>query len=240
MTEARPVANELEALLAVQADDDVVDALDARLRALDPRLAALEERRQALLTDIARLEGVAEAEERKQRELERRVADHRQRQERNLAHLDVVKRMKEATAAMAQVEQAKRLLIEEEHELQGIVRRVADTHAAIATRRAALATLEEEQASEREVIAGERSGIETELAGARAKREETARHVARPLLAKSERIRGRLRAQAVYQLRGPSCAHCDTAIPLHRRSEMQRTGGIEVCEACGVLLYASV
>ena len=44
--------------------------------------------------------------------------------------------------------------------------------------------------------------------------------------------------QALFALRGPSCGHCDTAIPLQRRNIMAGTGQIEVCEACGVLLYA--
>ena len=61
----------------------------------------------------------------------------------------------------------------------------------------------------------------------------------RDLLAKYERIRGRKGQQAVYPLRGPSCGHCDTAIPLQRRNQMVNSGNIEVCEACGVLLYAT-
>ena len=35
---------DLEALLALQADDDVIDRLDGRIRALGPRLAELERR----------------------------------------------------------------------------------------------------------------------------------------------------------------------------------------------------
>ena len=50
--------------------------------------------------------------------------------------------------------------------------------------------------------------------------------------------RGRKGERAIFALRGPSCGHCDTAIPLQRRNQMIGTGLIEVCEACGVLLYA--
>jgi predicted nucleic acid-binding Zn-ribbon protein len=113
------VHQDLEALLALQADDDVIDALDGRLRALGPRLAELERRRKAVAEHLASAEASTEADERKHRELEGRLTDHKQRQERNLAHLDSVKRMREATAAMAQVEQARKILIEEESELQG-------------------------------------------------------------------------------------------------------------------------
>jgi len=233
------VHQELEALLALQADDDVIDALDGKLRALGPRLAELERRRKAVAEHLANAEVATEADERKHRDLEGRLTDHKQRQERNLAHLDSVKRMREATAAMAQVEQARKILIEEESELQGLARRIADGHKSIAAHREALAAEESEQAAERDALAAERAVIEGELAKARAKRAQTASHVPRAILMKYDRIRGRRGEQAIFALRGPSCGHCDTAIPLQRRNQMIGTGQIEVCEACGVLLYAT-
>ena len=230
---------ELEALLALQADDDVIDALDGKLKALGPRLAELERRRKSVAEHLANAEAATEADERKHRDLEGRVTDHKQRQERNLAHLDSVKRMREATAAMAQVEQARKILIEEESELQGLTRRIADGHKSIAAHREALATEDSEQAAERDALAADRAVIERELAEARAKRAQTASHVPKAILAKYDRIRGRRGEQAIFALRGPSCGHCDTAIPLQRRNQMMGTGQIEVCEACGVLLYAT-
>jgi predicted nucleic acid-binding Zn-ribbon protein len=72
---------------------------------------------------------------------------------------------------------------------------------------------------------------------ARKERDAKAGGVPRPMLGKYDRIRGK-RTQALYALRGGSCGNCDTAIPLQRRNLMSGTGQIEVCEACGVLLYA--
>jgi predicted nucleic acid-binding Zn-ribbon protein len=233
------VHQDLEALLAVQADDDVIDALDAKMRALGPRLAELERRRKAVAEQLAKAESATAEDERKHRELEGRLTDHKQRQERNLAHLDSVKRMREATAAMAQVEQARKILIEEESELASLARRVADGHKAIAAHRDALSAEEESQAAEREALARDRATIQADLDTARAKRAQTATHVPRAILAKYDRIRGRKGEQAIFALRGPSCGNCDTAIPLQRRNQMSGTGQIEVCEACGVLLYAT-
>lgn len=230
---------DLEALLALQADDEVIDGLDAKLRALGPRLAELERRRKAVAEQLAKTEAAIEADERKHRELEGRLTDHKQRQERNLAHLDSVKRMREATAAMAQVEQARKILIEEESELQALTRRIADGHKAIAAHRDALAAEDQEQAAERAVLAEERAKVEDQIAEARATRAKTAARVPKTILAKYDRIRGRRGEQAIFALRGPSCGHCDTAIPLQRRNQMMGTGQIEVCEACGVLLYAT-
>ena len=230
---------DLEALLALQADDEVIDGLEGKLRALGPRLSELERRRKAVVEQLASAEAAADADERKHRDLEGRLTDHKQRQERNLAHLDSVKRMREATAAMAQVEQARKILIEEESELQALTRRIADGHKAIAAHRDALAAEDREQAAERDALAVERGAIEGELAEARAKRAQAASRVPKSILTKYDRIRGRRGEQAIFALRGPSCGHCDTAIPLQRRNQMIGTGQIEVCEACGVLLYAT-
>ena len=230
---------DLQALLALQADDDVIDGLDRKIRALGPRMAELERRRKAIADHLAAAETATAADERKHRELEGRLTDHKQRQERNLQHLDSVKRMREATAAMAQVEQARKILIEEESELHSLARRIADGHKGIAAHREALAAQDQEQAAERDTIARERAEIEAALAQARTKRAQTASQVPKGILAKYDRIRGRRGEQAIFPLRGPSCGHCDTAIPLQRRNQMLGTGQIEVCEACGVLLYAT-
>ena len=209
------------------------------MRALGPRLAELERRRKAVAEHLASAEATTEADERKHCELEGRLTDHKQRQERNLAHFDSVKRMREATAAMAQVDQARKILIEEESELQGLARRIADGHKSIAAHCEALDAEDLEQAAERDALAAERTAVETELAQARAKRAQAASHVPKAILTKYDRIRGRRGEQAIFALRGPSCGHCDTAIPLQRRNQMMGTGQIEVCEACGVLLYAT-
>jgi uncharacterized protein len=233
------VSSDLDALLAVQSDDAVVDDIERQLDALAPRLADLDRQRQVAEDALRRAEVTAEADEKKQRELERRLSEHKQRQERNLANLEVVKRMREATAAMAQVEQARKILIEEESELSQLVRRVAEDHRQIQLTRQALADLENATRAERETIASDRARLDTELKSAIAARDVTAQRVSRTLLAKYDRIRRRKGQRAVYPLRGQSCGNCDTSIPLQRRSAMTSQGIIEVCEACGVLLYAA-
>ena len=60
----------------------------------------------------------------------------------------------------------------------------------------------------------------------------------RALLSRYERI-ARRHVHAVVALRGLSCGNCDTTIPLQRRSALVGTGATEVCEGCGVLLYAA-
>lgn len=229
----------MDALLALQAQDDVVDGLRARLDALAPRLAELDRVRQRALRSIEETRAGAEADERRQRELEGRITDHRQRHDRNVAHLDAVKRMREATAAMLQVEAGRKLLMEEENELRSIVNRVADAHASLKRQEASLEELDLSQSDARAEIEGERAGLTEEFEAAYAARKSLAAKVDAVLLQKYDRIRNRRHSQALFALDNGACSCCDTAVPVQRRSMMASTGVIEVCEACGVLLYAN-
>ena len=38
-------------------------------------------------------------------------------------------------------------------------------------------------------------------------------------------------------LKGAACGHCYTAVPIHRRQEIQGGRGVTACEGCGVLVY---
>lgn len=230
--------SEVETLLALQEDDARILELENRRRSLEPRMAALDKRREAAATAVSRSRAAVEAEEKRQRELQGKVAQHKHMQEKNLAQLDAVKRLKEATAAMAQVESARRIIAEDESELQALSRRLTELRATVETSDAGLAEIEAEQATVREEIEKERSEIDASLLTARAARELKTAGIPRPLLGKYDRIRTR-RAQALYALRGESCGNCDTAIPMQRRNHMAVNGPIDVCEACGVLLYRS-
>jgi predicted nucleic acid-binding Zn-ribbon protein len=228
--------SEVEALLALQVDDINILELENRLRALEPRMSALDRKREGAQAALARSKASVEAEEKRQRELQGKIAQHKQIQEKNLAQLDAVKRLKEATAAMAQVESARRIIAEDESELVALNRRLTEMRTAVQTNETALAAVEDEQSAAREEIAAERGEIDKSLAAARAERASKTNAVSRPLLGKYDRIRTR-RAQALYALRGESCGNCDTAIPMQRRNHMSVNGPIDVCEACGVLLY---
>jgi predicted nucleic acid-binding Zn-ribbon protein len=230
------MASEVQMLLALQADDTQIAELEMRLRALEPRMSELDRKKENAVSALTRARASVETEERRQRDLMTKVAAHKAMQERNLAQLDAVKRLKEATAAMAQVESARRIIAEDESELQSIARRLAELRAAVETHEAAVASVEDEQSIAREEIATEKDEITTSLDSARQERARKTAGVPRPLLGKYDRIRTR-RPKALYPLRGDSCGNCDTAIPMQRRNLMAVNGAIDVCEACGVLLY---
>ena len=143
---------EVEALLALQQDDLKIREIEAQMRALDPQLAELDKRRDQAAAALARAETLVQGEEKKQRELQARLAQHKQMQERNLHQLEDVKRMREATAATTQVESTRRLMGEDEAELAIIGRRMAEMNTAIANSKQALAAVEQEQQETRPEI----------------------------------------------------------------------------------------
>lgn len=226
-------------MLALQADDEVLSGLNRRLTALEPRLRELERARSSAEQALVKAREAVEGEESKLAELRQRVAEHRQMQERNLAQFDSVKKQKEATAATLQVEQVRRILAHEESVMESISGSLAEMREVVADQEARLAELESSQQQTREELAKERDEIEKEMDGARKKREGLAKKVSRPLLTKYERIQQKRGEHAVYPLRGSACGNCDNAVPMQRRNHMMRTGSIELCETCGVLLYAS-
>lgn len=231
---------DLVALLALQDEDTAVSALEARVRDLDARETVLDEERVTAETAIARALQAAEVEDKKRRELGIKVQEHRALQDRHLAALDAVRKDREASAAMARIEITRRVLAQEESEMQSLATRIVDLNQTAELEQLTLTELAERQHVQRSEIAAARNALDAELGTARAQRNDTASRVGRPLLQKYERIRGRENSNALYALRGSACGRCNTAIPLQRRNVMAAGRSVEVCEGCGVLLYASV
>ena len=230
---------DLEAVLALQAEDAIVSQLKDKLKALDAQLKTLDTERTHVEDSLSRARGTAEQEEKRRRELSIKVEDHKAMQERNLATLDVVRKPKEATAAMAQVDMLKKVLSQEETDLHSLSLRVHDVHHAIDGQQKALDELDGRQQEARAAHGVQRAEIEKELAAAQAVRDERASHVSKGILLKYERILSRNTSNVLYPLRGQACGRCDTAIPMQRRNAIAAGRAIDVCEACGVLLYAA-
>ncbi|MDQ8158869.1 MAG: hypothetical protein P3B76_05970 [Gemmatimonadota bacterium] len=229
---------ELQALLIVQQDDEVIRAIETRRDALSPRLAVLDKARQRAADEVTRNEAALERELTKHRALEARIVEHRLRLEKNTEVLNNAQKVKEVTAASAQVEAARKLLADEESESQAVSRRIVDLRTAVAAHRDVLERTTAEQVAARGALAGELAVIDAEIAVARAKRDTSSVGVGRSLLSKYDRVQTRRRTTVVFQLHEDfSCGSCDTAIPLQRRLPMSTGALIEPCEGCGCLLY---
>lgn len=230
---------DVAALLAVQEDDVEIHELETRLAALLPRLQAMTVERDRALASLEQARQTAAAEERRRQEVAARVTQHRALQEKHQTALNSVTSMREATAATAQLEQAKRMIDEDERELAAIGHRVADANHQVSDGEHRVAELESAQAQAHASLSVDRHALEARIAEIRGRREGKARTVPRTLLGRYERIRSRKRIHVVFPLNGSSCGHCDTMIPLQRRSVMAGSGATEICEGCGVMLYAA-
>jgi len=226
------------ALVALEGEDSAVEALEARLRSLEPRLQELERTREVAATALERAKSALASEQEKLRESKARSASSRTLQERNQKQLDGITNVREATAASAQLDQSRKIASDAESETMRITARVDEAQARLTQAENAMADIEASQETERTAIAGERHAIENDLRHARMKREGSAKRVSQPLLGRYEKVRRRRRGQSVFPLVNGACGSCDTKLPVQRRLEMQRTGAIEMCEACGVMIYA--
>jgi predicted nucleic acid-binding Zn-ribbon protein len=230
---------DVSALLQVQADDLRVYGIEDRIKALAPRLSALEQERKRAEESLKHARQLVEGEEQRQREVQDRLRQHRELRDKSETLLGQVTAPREAAAAMAQIDQAKRFIADEEKELDTIQHRLSDLRKATVDREKALKDIEQAQEEARVSLAADRQSLEKELGEVQADRNRKAQDVPRALLQRYDRIRSKRRTTALYPLRGQSCAHCDTAIPVQRHSTMAATGATEMCEGCGVLLYAA-
>lgn len=230
---------DLQALLELQAEDVAVSELEARLAMLDSKQQTLEREIEAVRQSVATARTEIEAEEKKRRDLQGKFDQHRQLQDHNLAQLDKVRKAKEGTAALAQIDMARKVLAQEESELNTLSGRVTSLRQEAEYRDLELTDLSEGQRAIRAEIDAERREVEIALQAARSTREACAQRVSRALLSKYDRIRGRDSRGALWIMRGAACGRCNTAVPLQRRNLIAAGRAIEVCEACGVLLYST-
>lgn len=231
--------SDVAALLAVQDDDVAIHDLETRLGALRPRLDALAKERDRALAGLQQAKQAAESEERRRADVAARVSQHKALHEKHQSALNNISSMREATAATAQLEQTKRMIDEDERELTMIGSRLQEARRVVEERQAQADELERAQAEAQSSLSAQQQEIEGQLKHARETRQGKATKVPRVLLSQYERIRSRKRVHAVFPLNGGSCGNCDTVIPLQRRAAMTGSSRTEVCEECGVMLYAS-
>lgn len=230
---------DLERLLALQECDVELDRLAAAARALDGREQEMNRERATLADAAARVKQQLEAEQHRERELQRSADEHRMLRERFASQMDVVRKPKEAAAAVSQLEMAQRVVASDEAELQSMQGRLRDLQQSVELHEMELADMDERRKADREALAAERAQLAGEVNEARARRDGKAADVPRQLLTRYDRLRTRGHAAVLVRLEGTSCGNCRTAIPMQRRNEILSGRRIEACEGCGVLLYAT-
>ncbi|HYT03279.1 MAG TPA: hypothetical protein VEM13_00180 [Gemmatimonadales bacterium] len=229
---------ELEALLALQEQDQAVMATEEALAALEPELSQLDAAQAATERALAAAQTGIQAALDRRDELEGKIANYRTMQEQRRQRLEWVRGAKEASTLMAELDLARSVLAKEEAEFMRSGDAVTEAERRAAEAEKALQEVRAQQAPLREALAGRREQIAAERERALGERERAAAQVGAAYLARYERIRRGKAPLALYPLHGDACGHCFTAVPTQRRALIQRGASIEGCEACGVLLYA--
>jgi predicted nucleic acid-binding Zn-ribbon protein len=228
---------DLPILLDLQAKDNAVRGNVEQLEALDPEIKALDA---ALSESQSRLEAARKAAqdaEARRAELEERIEGYRVMQERRRQRLEWVRGAKEASAIMSELDLARSVLAKEEADWIRSADNVQEAEKRVTEAEEEVNRIAEEQAPAREALAAKTAEFEKQIAAAQAIRDETANSIQPKMLELYQRIlRGRA-PQALYPLRGGACGHCFTAVPMHRRQQIENGQAVEACEACGVLVY---
>jgi predicted nucleic acid-binding Zn-ribbon protein len=231
------VNDQLDALLALQTADVTLLGLEKRLAALTPQLTRLDAERAAAAKAIVTAREAIGRENERHAHLSERAQEFRRMNERAVTQMDQVRKAAHATAAGSQVDISRRALTEAESELHASGLRMSTLQHAVEAAEERATRVRDEQEPVRAEVQTQRTAIEREIAGARAGRDALARVVDPRLLSRYDRVRTRRHGPAVFPLHNFTCGSCDTAIPTQRRAAML-AGAIEVCESCGVLLYA--
>ncbi|MGH7539113.1 MAG: zinc ribbon domain-containing protein [Gemmatimonadales bacterium] len=228
---------DLEALLALQEQDQSVTRTEQALAALEPETHRLDEQLAVAEQTVLAARRAIEGALRRRDELEGKIATYRSMQEQRRQRLEWVRGAKEASTLMAELDLARSVLAKEEAEFMRSGDAVHEAEGKTAAAEKALAAVREAQEPERATLAGKREAIMAELERTQRTRGQAAQAVNGLLLGRYERIRRGKAPLALYALHGDACGHCFTAVPTQRRVLIQRGTSIEGCEACGVLLY---
>lgn len=229
---------QLQALLTLQDHDDAIAGIEAQRAALAPKFASLDNERAAAERAATSSKAAVEREERRQQELQQRAEEFRRLNARAQAHMEQVRKPQEANAAATQIDISRRALADVEAELSLVGQRLSALRSGAEAAEFALIELGERQAADRAVLDGERAALDARLTDARARRDSAAGDVEPRTRVRYDRVRERRRRTAVFALRGTSCSNCDTAVPTQRRAALASGAVVDICESCGVLLYA--
>jgi predicted nucleic acid-binding Zn-ribbon protein len=219
---------------------------DLALLEVDHRLAALREEEESLDEELSREDqklanarrAAGDAATRRD-ELQVRLEQQRQMQDRRKQRLEFVRKPNEAAELMAELDMARSVLAQQESDWVRAAETTEGLEAQVEEAEQGLAAFRDAQAPLREGIAERRATLDGERSAAKEVREACAAQLERPVRLRYDRLRSTRRTDVVVAVSGSACGACFTAIPMSRRSQLRSSYLLEGCEACGVILYAA-
>lgn len=229
----------LERLLAVQALDIELAAMEARREAVPLRVAEVTREITALETERAERERALEAARLGRRGKESDLELQRERLARYERQLNEVKTNVAYSALLSEIQRAKKEINQVEDEILDFMGEREEHEKRVGELDLELASGREAAAGELAELAAEEVEIGRAMDAARHKRDTLAREVEPALYRLYDRLRRGRRFPALVPLRGKACGACHSSLPPQVIREITHEGSLHPCEACGVLIYVA-
>jgi predicted nucleic acid-binding Zn-ribbon protein len=230
---------DLVKLLELQAKDAVLNGVDQRINALGEEAVVLDQALQQARTNLDTARRALADGQRRRDELEAKIESYRTLQERRQLRLEQVRKPKEASTLMAELDLARSVLAKEENEWVRSADSVTQLELRVQGEELNLKAVEAAQAAQRSDLAERQARLQSERDAASREREAAAAPIEKSLRTRYDRLRRTRTSDVVVPLVGGACGGCHTAVPLNRRSQIKSGAVLDGCEACGAILYPS-
>ncbi|HUJ59053.1 MAG TPA: C4-type zinc ribbon domain-containing protein [Kofleriaceae bacterium] len=216
---------------------------DAKVRELDAAAKQLPAKLDPLRRDLAKLQGMLDAERAKLAETEtwrkgQQDSIDRERDALKSAQskLQASKNSKEFNAASREVENKRKAISDRESELKKVVEATAQSTAQLQSRDADVQKLRDELASSEAAMADQVKALDEQLAVARSARDAARVQVDKQWLKTYDTLTTK-RGYAVAPVIKGVCQGCHMALPPQLNNILARMESIETCPRCARLVY---
>jgi hypothetical protein len=216
---------------------------DAKVRELETAAKQLPAKLDPLRRDLAKLQGMLDAERGKLNETEtwrksQQETIDRERDSLKLAQskLQQSKNSKEFGAASREVENKRKSVGDREGELKKVSEAATQSNAQLSTRDADVQKLRDQLSESEAAMADQVAALEAQLAEARAVRDAARGSVDKQWLKTYDTLSAK-RGYAVAPVLKGVCQGCHMALPPQLNNILARMESIETCPRCGRLVY---
>ena len=216
---------------------------DIKVRELETAAKQLPAKLDPLRRDLAKLQGMLDAERQKLAETEtwRKTQQEQIDREREAlkaaqSKLQASKNSKEFNAASREVENKRKSIQDREGEIKKVSEAASASNTQLTSRDADVQKLRDELASSEAGMADQVAALESQLGQARAER-DTARGSVEKVWLKTYDTLSAKRGYAVAPVVKGVCQGCHMALPPQLNNILARMESIETCPRCGRLVY---
>jgi predicted nucleic acid-binding Zn-ribbon protein len=231
------LGNQIELLVSLQDIDlqlrertDTIEALQREIADLDGQLGAQREALEVVRAERADLES-------RRRDIEGSLADEEAKMKDRRMRLNRIRNEKEAAAVRREIEVAKEGTGQLEEGLMGLFEQLDGVHAREKELAESVAALETKRAAEKTRTDGEIAELSAGLDESRSRRETLAAQLDAGTRRQYENILSRRKGQAVVEIRGGTCEGCHMRIAPQLANEIHRNTRVITCPSCHRILY---